>query len=90
MHFWLLTLDPFSVSKYSDVFLWAELSWRQKESPDRFTNASYEVFKLVFNNNWRNSDFTCIYKVPYCPGPLFENVNFNGRTQIGRSALKGW
>ncbi len=48
MHFWLLTLDPFSVSKYSDVFLWAELSWRQKESPDRFTNTSYEVFKLVF------------------------------------------
>ncbi len=27
----------------TEVFLWAELSWRQKESPDCFTNASYEV-----------------------------------------------
>ncbi len=37
------SIDPFSVSKYCDVFLWAELSWRQKDSPDRFTNTSYEV-----------------------------------------------
>ncbi len=38
-----ITIGPFSVSKHCDVFLWAELSWRQKDSPDRFTNASYEV-----------------------------------------------
>ncbi len=37
------TIDSFSVSKHSDVFLWAELSWRLKDSSDRFTNASYEV-----------------------------------------------
>ncbi len=36
-----ITIGPFSVSKHRDVFLWAELSWRQKDSPDRFTNASY-------------------------------------------------
>ncbi len=35
-----LYIDPFSVS---DIFLWAELSWRQKESPDRVINASCEV-----------------------------------------------
>ncbi len=37
------SIDPFSVSKHCDVFLWAELSWRQKDSTDHFTNASYEV-----------------------------------------------
>ncbi len=31
-----LLIDPFSVSKHCDVFLWAE------RSPDPFTNASYE------------------------------------------------
>ncbi len=62
----MLRIDPFSVSKHCDDLLWAELSWRQKESPDRFTNASYEVC-LFFNNNWRNSDFTCICKVTHCP-----------------------
>ncbi len=36
-------IDPFSVSKHCDIFLWAELSWRQKESSDHFTNASCEV-----------------------------------------------
>ncbi len=24
---------------------------------------------LFFNNNWRNSDLTCICKVTHCPGP---------------------
>ncbi len=45
-------------------------------------------FVCFFNNNWRNSDFTCICKVTHCPGPwlLFEKVNFNGRNQIGRPA----
>ncbi len=33
----------FSVSKHCDIFLWAELRWRQKDPPDRFTYASYEV-----------------------------------------------
>ncbi len=43
---------------------------------------------LFFNNNWRNSDLTCICKVTHCLGPwlLFENVNFNGQNQIGRPA----
>ncbi len=39
-------INPFSVSKHSEVFLWAELSWRQKESPERFTNATGEVCSL--------------------------------------------
>ncbi len=39
-------IDPFSVSKHCEVFLWAELSWRQKESPERFTNATGEVWSL--------------------------------------------
>ncbi len=39
----LLFIDPFSVSKHCDIFLWAELRWWQKDSTDRFTNASYEV-----------------------------------------------
>ncbi len=43
-----LFIDPFTVSKHCEVFLWAELSWRQKESPDRFTNASYEVCLACF------------------------------------------
>ncbi len=43
---------------------------------------------LFFNNNWRNSDFTCICKVTHYSGLrlLFEKVNFNGRNQIGRPA----
>ncbi len=43
---------------------------------------------LFFNNNWRNSDLTCIFTVTHCLGPrlLFENVNFNGRNQIGQPA----
>ncbi len=39
----IIFIDPFSIIKHCDVFLWAELSWRQKESPDRITNASCEV-----------------------------------------------
>ncbi len=39
----LFAIDPFSVSEHCDVYLWAELRWRQKDSPDRFTKASYEV-----------------------------------------------
>ncbi len=41
---------------------------------------------LFFNNNWRNSDLTCLCKITHCPGLwlLFEKVNFlNGRSQIG-------
>ncbi len=38
-----IPIDRFSVSKHCDVFLWAELSWRQKESLDRFTNAICKV-----------------------------------------------
>ncbi len=43
---------------------------------------------LFFNNNWNNSDLTCICKVTHCPGPrlLFEKVNFNGQNQIVRPA----
>ncbi len=51
-------IDPFSISKHGVVFLWAGLRWRQKDSPDRFTNASYEVCYLVFYiffNGWRNT-----------------------------------
>ncbi len=40
--------NPFSVSKHCDIFLWAELRWRQKDSIDRFTNASYEVCLACF------------------------------------------
>ncbi len=45
-----------------------------------------KLVSLFFNNNWRNSDFTCICKVTHCPGPrlLFEKVNFNGQNQLGR------
>ncbi len=38
------SFTPYSVSKHCDVFLWAELRWKQKDYPDCFTNASYEVF----------------------------------------------
>ncbi len=46
------------------------------------------VSLFFFNNNWRNSEFTCICKVTHSPGPrlLFEKVNFKGRNQIGRPA----
>ncbi len=40
-------IDPFSVSKHSDIFPWVELRCRQKDSPDHFTNDSYEVSKIV-------------------------------------------
>ncbi len=39
---------PFSVSKHCDLFLWAELGWRQKDPPDLNTNARYEVFYFYF------------------------------------------
>lgn len=85
-------IDPFSVSGF---LMWLEHRWRQKDSPDHFTNTSYKVYKLfLFNNDWRKSDFTCICKVIHCPGLrlLFEKVNFNGRKQIGVAtrSLKGW
>ncbi len=43
-----MPIDPFSVSKHCDVFMWAELSWRQKDSSDHFTNASYKVCLACF------------------------------------------
>ncbi len=42
------SIDPFSVSKHCNVFLWVELRWRQKDSTDRFTNTSYEVCLACF------------------------------------------
>jgi len=33
-------IDPFSVGKHGDVFMWAELRWRQNNPSGRFTNAS--------------------------------------------------
>ncbi len=44
----LVYIDPFSVSKHCDIFLWAELRWRQKDSPDRFSDASYMKFVSLF------------------------------------------
>ncbi len=60
-----------------------------KDSTDRFTNASLlNLLAGFFNNNWRNSNLTCMCKVTHCPGPrlLFEKVHFNRQNQIGRPA----
>ncbi len=42
-----------------------ELRWRQKECPDRFTNAS--LLACFINLIIRNSDLTCICKVIHSP-----------------------
>ncbi len=84
----LANIDPLSVSKHCEVFLSVELRWRQKDPLTASLTVAMKFVSLFFNNNWRNSEFTCICKVTHCPGPqlLFEKVNFNGQNQIGRPA----
>jgi len=36
----MISIDPFTVGKHGDVFLWAELRWRQKDPSGHFTNVS--------------------------------------------------
>ncbi len=88
-------IDPFSVSKHCDVFLWAELRWRQKESPDRLTNAKLWSLLACFTMTGENPILpayvrSLTFRDRNC---YLKRLNFNGRNQIGRPvhALKhGW
>ncbi len=40
-------IDPFSVSKHCEVFLWAELSWRQKESTSLTLPVKFVLCQLL-------------------------------------------
>ncbi len=81
-----IPIDPFSVSKHCDVFLWGSLAGGRKSPLTASLTLSVKFVRLfLFSNYLRNSDLTCVCKVNHCPGPrlLFEKVNFNGCNQIG-------
>ncbi len=63
-------IDPFHVT----LFCGRSLGGGRKIPLTASLTLAMKSVSLFFNNNWRNSDFTCICKgcIPaYCPGPRY-------------------
>ncbi len=85
----LSCIDPFSVSKHCDVFLWAELRWWQKDPLTVSLMLALKfvsLFFLTITGGIMNFSYIC--KVTHCLGLqlLFEKVNCKRLNQIGRPA----
>ncbi len=81
-------IDPFHVT----LFCGRSLGGGRKIPLTASLTLAMKSVSLFFNNNWRNSDFTCICKgcIPaYSSGTaLFEKVKFNGRNWLTRGVFQ--